>query len=452
MKPVITRFPPSPTGFLHIGNVRTALFNYLFAKHNGGKMIFRLEDTDKERSKDEYANAIIESLKWLGIFWDNDVVERQSQRSALYVEKLKSLIDAGHAYVSKETPKEPGDRDEVIRFRNPNKTIVFQDLIRGMVEIDTTDLGDFIIAKSMEEPVYHLAVVVDDMEMGVTHVIRGEDHISNTPRHILIQEALGAQRPIYAHVPLVLAPDRSKLSKRKHGAMVSAAFYRERGYLPEALVNYLALLGWNPGTEQEIFTMDKLIAAFDLSRVQKGGAIFDIEKLDWINKEHMRRPEHVPVMIDALKTLLSDYAKSKGWSISDGVSDKAAPVLFERISKLSDAHDILMNEEFDFLFTEPLYGPEKLLWKGSADRAETKRHIEQAIALLDTVPEAAFHAGSAKEAVWPYADASGRGNVLWPVRFALSGREKSPDPFILAGLLGKGETLKRLRRAAQILE
>lgn len=278
---------PSPTGKLHIGTARTALFNYLFAKKHGGKFILRIDDTDKERSTKEFEESILESLKWLGIHYDE--VYRQSERTDIYNSYLKKVIDSGKAYVSKEEVKEEGQRSEVIRLKNPNKKVTFKDLVRSEVTFDTTELGDIVIAKSMEEPLYHFTSVVDDHEMGVTHIIRGEDHISNTPRQILIQEAIGAKSPEYAHLPLILAEDRSKLSKRKHGESVSLDYYRDKGYSPEAINNYMALLGWNPGTEQEIFTLDELIEAFDMSRVHKGGAILDENKLAWVNRKHFNR-------------------------------------------------------------------------------------------------------------------------------------------------------------------
>ncbi|MEK9172007.1 MAG: glutamate--tRNA ligase family protein, partial [Patescibacteria group bacterium] len=272
----------SPTGPLHIGNVRTALYNYIFAKKNGGDFIVRIEDTDKARSKKEYEDSILENLEWLGLKRDGELLH-QSERTEIYKKYLQKLIDENKAYISTETE---GENREVVRFRNPNKFVQFDDLIRGTVEFDTTELKDFVIAKSVDEPLYHLAVVIDDFESGITHVIRGEDHISNTPRQILIQEAIGAPRPLYAHLPLILAQDRSKLSKRKHGESVSLGYYRNKGYSPEAIINYLALLGWNPGTEQEIFTLPELVNVFDLERVHKGGAIFDEKKLAWVNRKH----------------------------------------------------------------------------------------------------------------------------------------------------------------------
>ena len=272
---VIVRMAPSPTGKFHVGSARTALYNFLFARKNDGKFILRIEDTDKERSKKEFEDDILEGLEWLGLKYDE--LYRQSERGEGYKSYVEKMLSQDLVYESD---------DKVIRFRNPNKKIKFNDLVRGEIEFDTTELKDFVIARSVDEPLYHLAVVIDDFESGITHVIRGEDHISNTPRQILIQEAIGAPRPLYAHLPLILAQDRSKLSKRKHGESVSLDYYREKGISPAAVINYLALLGWNPGTEQEIFTLEELIKVFDLSRVHKGGAIFDEKKLAWVNRKH----------------------------------------------------------------------------------------------------------------------------------------------------------------------
>ncbi|MDO8569671.1 MAG: glutamate--tRNA ligase family protein [bacterium] len=272
---VVVRMAPSPTGNFHVGSARTALFNFLFARKNNGKFILRIEDTDRERNKKEFEDDIFESLEWLGLKYDE--FYRQSERGGVYKNYIEKMLNQGLAYESD---------DKVIRFRNPNKKVKFNDLVRGEIEFDTTELKDFVIAKSVDEPLYHLAVVIDDFESNITHVIRGEDHISNTPRQILIQEAISAPRPLYAHLPLILAQDRSKLSKRKHGESVSLDYYRSKGYSPEAIINYLALLGWNPGTEQEIFTLRELINVFDFSRVHKGGAIFDEKKLAWVNRKH----------------------------------------------------------------------------------------------------------------------------------------------------------------------
>jgi len=296
---VVTRFPPSPTGHLHIGSARTALFNYLFAKHNNGSMRLRFEDTDKERSKKEFEDDIIEGLRWLGLYSETSEVPRQSERTEIYKKHLIPLLEKGFAYEAEEAKNTPDKK--VVRFKNPNKTISFFDLVRGDVTFDTTELGDFVIARNTEEPLYHLAVVIDDHEMGVTHVIRGEDHISNTPRQILIQEAIGASRPLYAHIPLILGKDKSKLSKR-HGA-ISVTEYRNQGFLPEALVNFLALIGWNPGGEREVYSLNELVALFSLEKVQKGGAKFDLDKLRWMNKEYLRKVPKEEFELHALEFL-----------------------------------------------------------------------------------------------------------------------------------------------------
>lgn len=432
-KDIIVRFAPSPTGFLHIGSARTALFNCLFAKGKGGKFILRIEDTDRERSKKEFEDDILEGLSWLGMEWDG--LYRQSERGEMYKKHLQKMLDDGSAYVSKETE---GDRKEVIRFKNPNKKIKFEDIVRGGIEFDTEELGDFIIARSIDEPLYHLAVVVDDLEMGVSHVIRGEDHISNTPRQILLIEALGAPRPLYAHIPLILAPDKSKLSKR-HGA-VSVGEYKKLGYLPEAVVNYLALLGWNPGEgeEREIFSPGELAQKFDLGRVNKSAAVFSYEKLDWFNKEHIKN-----LSDDKFAELSAERLPEK---YGGEILKKIVPILRERISKFSELEEMERAGEFSFFFEAPEYKAEGLLWKGKQEVGEAAAHLIKVSELADSLPEN-FSADEIKGAIWSYAEEVGRGEVLWPMRYALSGRERSPDPFVIASILGKSETLARIKTA-----
>ncbi|MEK7621714.1 MAG: glutamate--tRNA ligase family protein [Patescibacteria group bacterium] len=423
--PVIVRFAPSPTGPLHVGSARTALFNYLFAKQMGGKIILRFEDTDRERSNSEFEADILESLKWLEL--DFDEIYRQSERTAIYREALEKLISAGTAYISKEdinnTNNDKTKRGEVIRLRNPGQRIIFQDLIRGEISFDTTELGDFVIAKSLDEPLYHFAVVVDDWQMGVTHVIRGEDHISNTPRQILIQEALKVLRPIYAHIPLILAPDRSKLSKR-HGA-VSVTEYRGQGFLPDALLNYLALLGWNPGTDQEIFSRSELIKQFSLDRIQKGGAIFNLEKLNWLNREYLRR---VPESI-------WDDIFPNDWP--SALRAKVTPIIRERVSTLTEGHTLIESGEYDYFLAPPIV--DKNLLKAPTTLSKT-------ITLLESIPGADFQSQIIKSVLMPYADEAGRAAVLSTMRVVLTGKERSPDPFTLAEILGQAETLARLRK------
>lgn len=387
MSDIVVRMAPSPTGNLHIGTARTTLFNFLFARKNGGKFILRVEDTDKERSTKEFEKNILDGLEWLGLSYDE--FYRQSERTEIYVSYVKKMIADGSAYISKETE---GEREEVVRFKNPNKKIKFTDLVRGEVEFDTKELGDFVVARSPEEPLYHLAVVVDDHEMKVTHVIRGEDHISNTPRQILIQEAIGANRPMYVHLPLILGADRSKMSKR-HGA-TTIDEYKNKGYLPQAILNYLALLGWNPGTEQEIFTLEELKNVFSLEKIQKGGAIFDEKKLDWVNREHVKllpKEEQFKILYKDYDTALSPLERSK------------------------------------------------IGWKDTKE-SETLENLKHILEIIED-----------KDKVMQFAEKVGKGSALWPLRYALSGKEKSPDPFTLVELLGIEESKKRIENAINLL-
>jgi len=446
-KKVVTRFAPSPTGLFHAGSYRTAVFSYLYAKQNKGKFILRIEDTDIERSKKEYEDNILQSLEWLSL--SHDEIYKQSDRGEIYKEYLEKLLKEDKIYISKEEPKEPGDRTSIIRFRNPNKKVKFTDIIRGDIEFDTTELGDFVIAKSITEPIFHFAVVLDDFLMGITHVIRGEDHVSNTPRQILIQEALGAPTPLYAHLPLVLAHDRSKLSKR-HGAK-SMIQYKDAGYLPNALLNYMSLLGWNPGTEQEIFDLDGLVKAFDLSKVQKGGAIFNEDKLRWINKEHLKLMPFADLVKNIQTVIIeSPRAKDLGWKIEKEMISKIAPVLLDRIETFGDIKTSIESQDLDFYFSEPHYDALSLKWKGETDLYGAQNHLSFIKSELEKISERNWSEENIKSVVWPYAENQGRGAVLWPLRFCLSGKEKSPNPFTLASILGKKTTLKRIQEALKL--
>lgn len=444
---IITRMPPSPTGHLHIGTARTALFNFLFARHHGGKMYLRSEDTDRARSTREFEAEIIEGLSWLGITWDNEEIVRQSERTDLYRTYLEQVIASGAAYISKEASKQrEGETVEIVRLKNPNTTITFTDLVRGDITFDTTDLGDFVIARAIDDPLYHFTVVVDDHEMGVTHVLRGEDHISNTPRQILIQEAIGAVRPVYAHLPLILAPDRSKMSKR-HGA-VSLNEYRAEGFLKAAIVNYLALLGWNPGTEQELFTIDELIEQFSIEHIQKGGAVFNRTKFEWINKEHLARlpdSEYFAMLKAALPeatVALPQY--------SDARLEKLLPEVRERVHTMKEFKDTAEEGEYDFTFAAPDPDLSMLQWKKDASAADALPRLKRALELL---ADADFSTpDTIKAAIWPYAEEVGKGELLWPLRVALTGRERSPDPFTCAYIIGQQETCTRIKRACDKIE
>jgi len=443
-KPIVTRVAPSPTGLFHIGTARVALFNYLFTHQNNGKMIFRIDDTDTERSKPEYTEDILNSMTWLGLKYDE--IFYQSKRTAIYREKLEELMTAGKIYLSKEVVEKEGDREEVIRFKNPNIKISFDDLIRGHIEFDTTELGDFVVAKDLDTPLYHFASVVDDHLLGVTHVIRGEDHISNTPRQILMLEALGGERPTYAHLPIILAPDKTKLSKRKHGAIASVSEYQKLGYLPEAVINFVAMIGWSPQSSQEdadrnedLLTMEDLLKKFDLLKTQKSGAILNIEKLDWLNREYLKKLSATEFKNKVLE-FLPDSFKARP-EYNEAILDRILPIILDRISRLGEIADLAESGELGYFFVAP---------RPSKEILKTPEQLAEVVNILSTVSEADFTSEKIKAAVWDYATATGRGAVLWPMRVALSGREKSPDPFTLAMILGKAETLSRLTYASKL--
>lgn len=432
---VITRFAPSPTGNLHCGAYRTAIFAYLFARRHDGTFVLRIEDTDKERSKKEYEDNILESLTWIGL--DHDVFVRQSENVQRHKEILEKLITDGHAYISKEEAKDgSGVIKEIVRFKNPNIEVSFVDEIKGTITMNTEDLGDFVIAKNINEPLFHLAVVVDDFDEGVTHIIRGEDHVSNTPRQILIQRAIGAPTPTYAHLPLVLGVDKQKLSKRK-GALALTE-YRDQGYLAEAILNMVAMVGWNPGTEQELFSKDQLVASFDFARVQKSPAVFNEEKLNWFNREYIKMLDQsafwthgekwVPQWVYDIDTKYEMLAKIEY-------------LLRDRIEKFSDIKTLFDAGEFDYFFKDPEVKSEMLVWK--QDTLENaKVHLAKAREILGGIED--WSIDGIKAVLMPYAQDAGKGNVLWPLRVALSGREKSPDPFEIASIIGKEKTLARI--------
>lgn len=444
MNSVVTRFAPSPTGLLHAGNYRTAVFAYLFAKHSEGKFIVRIEDTDAARSKPEYEANIIDALTWLRLPADEQY--RQSEHRPRHKELLEKLIADGMAYISKEIPKNPGDREEVIRFKNPGGAVTFTDVIRGDITTDVGDLGDFIIARSLDEPVFHFAVAVDDSDEGVTHVIRGADHISNTARQMLIQRALGFPTPLYAHLPLIMDSNHKKLGKRSGAKAITE--YRDEGILPEAMLNYLAFLGWNPGDVREYLSREELVQAFDISRVQKGSAIFDEVKLFSVNQHWMRK------LSDDDFITMSDLGKL---ALRSDIVLKVVPLLKERAKTFKEASEMLTGELSCF-FNKPELDKNLLLAKEPPERpgiavSALKGILEPLKALPKDVS-----AEVVKTTIMPFADAEeakgkgGRGAVLWPLRYALSGVERSPDPFTIISILGTDESISRISKAIAILE
>jgi glutamyl-tRNA synthetase len=483
-KPVIVRFPPSPTGLLHIGTVRTCLYNYLFAKKHGGKIVMRLEDTDTQRSTEEYADNIMSGLQNLGITWD-DGPFKQSERGDIYKKHLQQLIDQEKAYfcfctaeeleaeraeqqAKKLPPRYSGkcrsvrkaEADErmkngekaVIRFKVPEqKSIIFEDIVRGKVEINTREIADFVIAKDLKSCLYNFVVVVDDHEMNVSHVIRGEDHISNTPKQILIFEAFGWQSPQFAHLPLILNSDKSKLSKRKND--VSVDDYLQKGILPEALLNFLALLGWNTKDEKEIFTMDELTEHFELERVQKGGAIFDYERLLWMNGSWIRQLPVADVIERITPFLQNDEIIATQLNTVDtAFLTKAVATIHERLKTLAEAPELL---RFYFVTNEEYTVDAELFphQKMKVDLEMAKRSIGEGIAALENVSETDWTAAKIQVLLMNKVQELGikNGQLLWPLRVALSNEKFSPGVFEILDVLGKAKSLARLHKAKEVL-
>ncbi|MCA9728486.1 MAG: glutamate--tRNA ligase [Candidatus Eisenbacteria bacterium] len=475
MSQVRVRYAPSPTGYLHVGGLRTALYNYLYARKNGGVFVLRIEDTDQERQVEGAVDAMIEALRWSGLEFDEGPGKEgecgpyvQSERLALYHAAAERLLQSGHAYRCYRTPEEleelrrrheaaktatrldvrmPAEEAEqraiagapsVIRLRVPDgETIQFHDLVRGEVSIESDLVDDQVLVKSDGFPTYHLANVVDDYGMGITHVIRGEEWVSSTPKHVLLYRFLGFPQPEFAHLPLLLNPDRSKLSKR-HGD-VAVESYREKGYLAEALLNYVAFLGWNPGDERELFTLEELIGEFSLARVNKSGAIFNREKLDWYNAIYLRqRP--APRILDELRPLLA----GKGW---DGFPEDYLLAGIELMrERVSFVHDYLDNAPW--LFEDPeSYDEETVKKRWKADSPGRLREARGVIAQRPwTVSE--LEAGYHEIAE---ANAVGIGQFIHPTRLAVSGMGKGPGLYELLELLGRETCLRRIDRALSTL-
>ena len=457
---VVTRFAPSPTGMLHVGGVRTALFSWLYARHMGGKFLLRVEDTDRERSTEEAVGVILEGMKWLGLDADEEVVF-QSQRFDRYRTILESMLQAGTAYrcyctkaeldalreqqvTRKEKPRYTGicrERsaprpgvDPVIRFRNPLAgAVVVEDLVHGPVTFQNAELDDLIIARSDGTPTYNFSVVVDDMDMGITHVIRGDDHLNNTPRQMNMLRALGASVPVYAHVPMILGPDGAKLSKR-HGA-VSVLQYEEEGYLPDALLNYLVRLGWSHG-DQEVFTRAEMIAAFDIHDVNKAASAFNPEKLLWLNQQHMMRtsPEAlVPYLHAQLGRLGCD---SSDRALVEGV------ILAQR-ERSKTLKEMAHNSRF--FFVERIEIDPKAAAKHLS--AEGRDILSKVREQLQRLPQ--WNAPAINAVLNDLAAQlqSGLGKVAQPLRVAVAGTPVSPPIDVTLELLGRTRTLSRIDAA-----
>lgn len=472
-KQIVVRFPPSPTGEIHIGNVRTLLFNFLFAKKNNGKIVFRFEDTDKERSKKDYEGPMLEALQHLGLTWDEGPF-RQSERVEIYRKYLHALVEKGLAYEDVENAQGTG---KIIRLKNLEREISWNDMVKGEIKINThtfkerdeegnftgDNAADIIIARSIDDPIYHFTVVVDDWLMGVTHVIRGDDHITSTPRQIMILEALQQLEniiheenlpeviiPTYAHLPTIIGADRKKLSKRNGTTSLKAFF--DMGYLKETVVNYLALLGWNPGDEREFFTMEELVKEFSLERVQVSPAQFDFKKLDHINKHYLDKlseDEFVSGVYEAYPT-----------DCRDGIdSDKnkfrkiVLKIYRDRVSKFREVYEAgqagesNMFHTFSYDIDFKTFDLSKLCFKnkeGVQGMDEVKKNLRMVKEKIENISPEKWTAEFLKNEIWDWSATVGRGQILHPLRMIMSLRDKSPDPFIIMDIVGKEESLRRL--------
>jgi glutamyl-tRNA synthetase len=457
---VVTRFAPSPTGLLHIGGVRTALFSWLHARRHGGKFILRIEDTDRERSTDEAVGVILDGMKWLELEADEGPYY-QTQRYPRYREVLAGMVAAGNAYrcyctreeldrmreeqiARKEKPRYNGrcrNRTEpvpgiepAIRFKNPQdgETVV-EDLVHGRVVFQNVELDDLIIARSDGNPTYNFCVVVDDMDMGITHVIRGDDHLNNTPRQMNMLRALGVQPPVYAHVPMILGPDGAKLSKR-HGA-VSVLEYRKGGYLPAALLNYLVRLGWSHG-DQEFFTRDDLIRLFDVTDVNKAASAFNPEKLLWLNQQHMMKAP-----ASQLAAILREQLAALGIDTADQtLLEAVAEAQRERAKTMKEMAE---NSRF-FFVAEPTYDDKAVSKHLTADGVAALEDLAAQLGALTSWTAPEIHALLNNVAT---ARGAGLGKVAQPLRVAVTGTAVSPPIDLTVALLGKERTLQRVRRA-----
>jgi glutamyl-tRNA synthetase len=465
MTEIVTRFAPSPTGHLHIGGARTALFNWLLARNLGGRFVLRIEDTDRERSTDEFTKAILDAMTWLGLDWDGEPVF-QSQREKIHLEHINRLLETGRAYWCHCSPDDVTARREqamkegrkpkydglcreknlgpadgaVVRFKGPETGVThWTDLVKGPVAIDNSELDDLIILRSDGSPTYNMAVVVDDLTMGITHIIRGDDHVNNTPRQILLYEALDAPLPQFGHVPMILGSDKARLSKR-HGA-TSVMAYQEMGYLPEAIINYLVRLGWSYG-DQEIFSKDELVEKFSLSNVGKSASVFDPEKFIWLNAHYIKESDP-----KRLAELIAPNLAAKGFEVSDlEYLAKAVVTLQPRAKTLLE-----LAEQAEFY----LMDDDKLEYEEKAAKKFLKPDIGPV--MDDLVEQLAGMEDFSEQALeGVFVEVTERhgiklGKIAQPVRVALTGRSASPGIFEVVNILGKSRVLARLERAAAFI-
>ena len=464
MNQIVTRFPPSPTGYLHVGGARTAIFNWLYARHMHGKFVLRIEDTDAVRSTREAVDAILNALEWLGIDWDEGPYF-QTQRYGIYQEYLQKLLDSGHAYYCTCTPDQieemrrtamatggkpkydgtcreknlPKTDEAVVRIKAPlTGTTVVADVIKGNIVFENAELDDFVIYRSDRTPTYNFAVVIDDITMQINTIIRGDDHVMNTPKQILIYKALGSPLPTFGHVPMVLGQDRTRLSKR-HGAM-SVTAYRDMGYLPDAVINYLVRLGWSYG-DQEFFTREELMRLFNLENIGRSAGVFDPEKLLALNADHIQAT--APAQ---LAKLLAPFLKKRGVDIPQGdLIERVVKTLQPRSKTLADMAEAAM-----------FYFQDTVTYEQAAAQKFLKPNVLEAIRLLRRQLEnlADFSEAELEAAFQTVMEKTGLklGKIAQPVRVALTGRAASPGIFEVTSILGRTSVLKRIDAAIRYIE
>ncbi len=487
-KKVVTRFAPSPTGYMHIGGVRTALYAWAYARKHDGTFILRIEDTDKEREVAGSIEHIIESLKWIGISWDEGVdiggpnaPYIQSQRLDSYKKYAKILIDKGLAYADPYTkeeldsfrkkseeekrpflyrdyrPENPPKWDGTMPLRLKIvdiKRTEWTDLARGELSAGPEALDDFVLIKSDGYPTYNFAHIIDDLEMGVTHIMRADEFISSIPKFLALYDALNIERPEFVTLPPIMGLDGNKKLGKRDGAK-DILEYGGEGYLPEAMMNFLALIGWNPGTEQEVFTESEFINAFDISHIHKSGGQYNEEKLDWLNREHLKKLSYEQQEEYVAKFIPESLKKLE--SYTNEIVHNITPIILERISKGSDIVKMTEDGELNYFFEKPIYDKNSLFFKSSKIPEQDKYNVlalylKNTVSILSEIEDKSFNKDIVKEKIWPYAEEIGRGDILWPMRYALSGLDKSPDPFTLAEIFGKEEVIERLNSAILLLE
>ncbi len=425
------RFAPSPTGFLHVGSARTALFNWLFARHENGQFLLRIEDTDLVRSKQEFLDEILESLRWLGLSWDGEVIfQSQRAKEGIYQKTADRLLADGKAYA---------DGKAILLKITPGELITFEDVVHDQIRVNTLEIKDQVLMKSDGMPTYSFACVVDDSCLGITHVIRGDDHISNTPKQILIHRALGLTPPAYVHIPLILGEDRSRLSKR-HGA-TNLNDYKKMGILPEAMVNFLSLLGWSPGGDREILSTEEIIKEFTLDRIGKTGAMFDLKKLLWMNSQYMAKAS-----LEQLLPLVQEALQQRGWKSPDPAwLNQVIEVYKSRTETVED-----FCKQTQGLFTDEIpFDPEAVTLRLKAPGAgERLGKFADRLEKRSDRPAAAIEAACrslAEESKLKAAD------LIHPARVAVTGRSVGPSLFHVLEVAGRDRVIPRLRQAASTL-